>query len=446
MVTALLPSLTILCLRKKPKETHHYPGTVSTQDIPSITSENASLHSNLRPQDIDDSATTTKPVHIARPSLLAGIVGTFTGLGALLALVVFMPLPVQFRKLGMSTAQALVDTYYVVAATAFVVALGIFVGLKDVNGEGDARCPTVDRSMKTSNRFPIALRSSYMAMLWKAARLGLTNPLIGLGYLGGFVARASSVGITLFIPLYVNVYFTSSGRCAIDDTFEAKLHCRQAYILAAELTGASQLVALLVAPLFGFLSDRFPRFHLPLLGAAASGVVGYLSFASLDDIELHGTSSDVWVFVIVSLLGISQIGSIVGSLGLLSRGVLNLEDVHSQEPGPMVQNDTSQRVLDCHPPSYDSQEGECYRNDESAGLLRHDCSRDNSFQHLKGSIAGVYSLVGATGILLLTKVGGVLFDAKDTAAPFFLLAFVNFLLLATGIGINVYDVTMKRRT
>ena len=63
--------------------------------------------------------------------------------------------------------------------------------------------------------------------------------------------------------------------------------------------------------------------------------------------------------------------------------------------------------------------------------------------HLKGSIAGVYSLGGGAGILILTKVGGVLFDSAREGAPFFLLAGFNGLLLLGVVGVAVARLVRK---
>lgn len=67
--------------------------------------------------------------------------------------------------------------------------------------------------------------------LLKAVRLGFQVPSLGLAYLGGFVARASSIGITSFIPLLVNTYFISSGLCDKSERNPADVRetCRGAY-------------------------------------------------------------------------------------------------------------------------------------------------------------------------------------------------------------------------
>ena len=241
----------------------------------------------------------------------------------------------------------------------------------------------------------------------------------------------------------MNAYYISSGLC--DDTGhtpqDLKARCREAYVLAAELTGVSQLVALLFAPIFGFLADRFRRFNVPLLTAALTGLVGYIGLAFLASPQTKGAHGTPWIFVIMALLGISQIGAIVCSLGLLGRGVLDLQaektlsapaasDLVARAEGhDFNRNETTGSI---EPPDDDNHEGA-----ERAPLLR---GRRHSQNYLKGSIAGVYSLAGGVGILLLTKVGGLLFDKVSPVAPFVMISAFNFFLLAAGIVSGIYAV------
>lgn len=64
---------------------------------------------------------------------------------------------------------------------------------------------------------------------------------------------------------------------------------------------------------------------------------------------------------------------------------------------------------------------------------------------MKGSMAGVYSLAGGAGILLLTKLGGFLFDKLSPGAPFYMLAMFNGLLLFAGIGCGVMAEINRRQ-
>ncbi|KAG9243143.1 MFS transporter-like protein [Calycina marina] len=384
--------------------------------------------------------TDTKSESSSSPPRLAGLVGVFTGCGALVALSLFLPLPAQFSHIeGVTQGQAVADSFYVVGGIALLVACLCFFGLRGLQGEdgkgwrlllGKAPASSCYESINQSEnlestRVPFL---PYWRLLIDSAMLGFGDTQIGLGYLGGFVARASSVGISLFIPLYINAYFIRNGFCQgspNDPSPELKKECRAAYTLSAELTGVSQLIALLCAPAFGYLSDRYRRFNIPLLVASIFGIAGYTAFANLvspeiEDVEGRGGSPVV--FLIVALIGISQIGAIVCSLGLLGRGVLGDEGgynmssqlEHTQAGGAL---ETSSLVA--KPP------------------------QPTSRGHLKGSIAGVYSLSGGAAILLLTKLGGYLFDNLSMGAPFYMMAIFNCILLVVGTGASVFQ---ERRT
>ncbi|MCJ1251352.1 hypothetical protein MMC30_008584 [Trapelia coarctata] len=457
MVTAILPSMTAVEFNGREDGVAYGPNrTNGHMEAPSVSSELTITPARLREQpppkqSIDEA----KGTHVS-PTRLAGIVGMFTGCGALIALGLFLPLPTQFRNVGVSAGQALTDTFYVVGATAFLVALFCFVGLRRLKGEEgkDWRAAFLHRPEHSPMDGNVAL--PYYILMKASVQLGLKNQLIGLGYLGGFVARASSVGISLFIPLYVNHYFISSGLCKIDDPLETKDQCHEAYVLAAKLTGTSQLVALLFAPVFGYLADRYRRFHIPLLAASLSGIIGYVGFANLKSPETRGRSGSPLVYVIVALLGISQIGCIVCSLGLLGRGISGLEDTDNSKLSSDAASNRRHEILDDHVDQMDitatgtldstlfpdeNVEGE----HESTGLLGQHGSKNSPRNHLKGSIAGIYSLGGGAGILLLTKLGGFLFDTKSPASPFYMLSLFNLLLLAVGVGCGVFETVRIRQ-
>ena len=63
---------------------------------------------------------------------------------------------------------------------------------------------------------------------------------------------------------------------------------------------------------------------------------------------------------------------------------------------------------------------------------------------LKGSIAGVYSFGGGAGILILTKLGGKLFDSWTPGAPFFIMAVFNAILLVAVVVVGGIGVVMRR--
>ena len=157
--------------------------------------------------------------------------------------------------------------------------------------------------------------------------------------------------------------------------------------------------------------------------------------------QAKGEHASSWIFVIMALLGISQIGAIVCSLGLLGRSVLGSHvereqlapaspDLVAQVEGPSsTSNNTAGSTIASSEPNVNSEYAA-----EDAPLLR---ARGSSNNHLKGSIAGVYSLAGGVGILLLTKIGGLLFDKVSPVAPFLMISAFNFLLLAAGTASGI---------
>ncbi|KAF2477324.1 cytochrome P450 [Lindgomyces ingoldianus] len=451
MVTAILPTMTIANTLHDPRSPTRGANGPSHTMAASISSELTITPARFRSRSptIDNHP---KKDTGASTSQLAGLVGMFTGCGALVALLIFLPLPTRFQRAGASPAMAVADSFYAVGAVAILVALGCFFGLRSLPGEegkGWSRLVSIksDKASETvSSDRPIL---PYPRLFLTSIELAFRSRNIGLGYLGGFVARASSVGISLFIPLFVNAYFLRTGKCSVadpSDPTDIKDACPRAYTLAAALTGVSQLVALLSAPLFGYLSGRFRKFNVPLLIAALSGIIGYSAFGSLKSPDPESEGGTGAVFFIVALLGISQIGAIVCSLALLGRGIQNdkVENAESDSTETAT-NGTSHPSAGATPPITPP----ITPATEDAPLLgrSHNPSRPSSpsnpqtHNHLKGSIAGTYSLLGGFGILLLTKAGGALFDTSGPGAPFFMMASFNALLLVVGLGVGVWEIT-----
>ncbi|KAL9105092.1 MAG: hypothetical protein Q9163_000010 [Psora crenata] len=363
----------------------------------------------------------------ATPTRLAGTIGLATGLGALISLLVFLRLPYVIEQRGANPSQALSYSYYIVGTMAIILSIACFFGLSHLRGEDEKGWK---RLLSGSVVEVEVSRRSYK--LFKAVKLGFENHSLGLAYLGGFVARASSVGISTFIPLFVNSYYISSGYCDADghDLEDVREHCRGAYVLSAKLTGVSQTAALVFAIVFGISAEKWRRFNAPQNLAALVGLIGYIALAILNTPETGGQDGNPFVYLIMVMLGISQIGAIVCSLGLLGRCVLGMENVDSRA-GQSLEASSDSDILDA----------ERNEADESNPLIPKVDARV-SYEDMKGTIAGVYSLAGGIGILLLTKVGGLLFDRASTAAPFYILAIFNGILVLAG----VLDAILGRET
>ncbi|KAL1839952.1 hypothetical protein VTJ49DRAFT_996 [Mycothermus thermophilus] len=403
-----------------------------------------------------------------KPSALAGWVGLFTGCGALVALSLFLPLPAQFSRIeGLALANAVRYSFYVVGAVAFLVGFFTFFGLRGLRGEegkglrmllglrGSRPQETDPPSSPTFRHTPLP----YHHLLKRAILLGLSDSDIALGYLGGFVARASTVAISLFVPLFVNAYFFGHGFChgsPTDPSPELKKECRQAYVLASILTGVAQLVGLVCAPLFGYLSSRRSKMvvNWPVAVSAVLGVVGYLAFSRLPSPELKdidGRGGGPGVLILAALIGASQIGAIVCSLGSLGRGVLKADVAGEDES-----SHTSVLAFPLDGSEGLNGDGQCQvdgtvNNPESPLLGSRSQSPTRnppstvSRVALKGSVAGVYSWCGGAAILLLTKLGGYLFDAWSRGAPFYLMAVFNAVLLLASVGIDLGRAAKARR-
>ena len=377
------------------------------------------------------------PTSNAGTSQLAGLVGMFTGTGALLALAIFLPLPAYFQSHNATPAHSVQYSFYIVAAIAFIVAIGIFFGLRNLPGEHGKSISALFRSSDSkldteANTATSIPQPSYLDLLLTSLRLGVTDSTISLAYMGGFVARASSVAISLFIPLFVNAYFVRTGLCASNphNLPDIKQECERAYKLAAALSGIAETAALICAPIFGWLGGKVGKgkAEWPLLGASAVGVVGYVLFGFLRSPDaFHGQDDGgQWAMLAVVLIGVSQIGSIVCSLSLLGRGVNQGSDVKN----------TATRATDTE----GSESAPLLLNSEVA---KEGIVADRS--QLKGSIAGIYSLAGGAGILLLTKLGGALFDSWTPGAPFFIMAIFNAMLLVAVLLVSGGSALLKRR-
>jgi len=371
-----------------------------------------------------------------------------TGLGALVALGLFLPLPTRFQEGGISPADAVAYSFYVVGGVALLVATICLFGLRNLPGEEYKGWSRLFQShlSKPDNVSDGPCLLSYPQMLFTSLNLAVRDVDIGLGYLGGFVARASSVAISLFIPLFVNHYFITSGLCPENpdetpqDPSEVKRNCQRAYLVASMLTGVSQLIALLSAPLFGYLNAHYSTHKIPLLLASAAGTAGYVAFGMLKSPDPKSEDGSFGVYFIVMLLGISQIGAIVCSLDLINRGIQTEDPETETEDDFAVYNGNENGTVSPLPaatsvdsPSHERAAQIDGANESTPLMPSHLCrvQASTSRKHLKGSIAGVYSLCGGVGILLLTKLGGLMFDKVDIGTPFYMMAGFNAVLFVT---------------
>lgn len=185
MVTAILPSM--IAPHKNSDRANLPNKTLNVRNChefsPSISSE-----LTVTPQRLHHHQPAPRRSSVdIMPTRLAGVVGIFTGCGALLALGFFLRLPDIIQRMGTSPGEALADTYYIVGALSLVLALLCFLGLRNLHGEDEKGW----RNLIYGGPDDLQSKLSSLRSLVDAVVLGFKDPLLGLGYLGGFVARAS---------------------------------------------------------------------------------------------------------------------------------------------------------------------------------------------------------------------------------------------------------------
>ncbi|KAJ3289610.1 hypothetical protein HDU79_003914 [Rhizoclosmatium sp. JEL0117] len=322
---------------------------------------------------------------------MAGLVGLCSGCGALLALFLFMPLPLKFDYV----IHGLQATYLIeregldqVVVTTSSIDLARNSGdSMDVTSEtylvspnqSGARgsCPVMQNLDQDAVTITQIREDSPLAgpkSVWQTAKEGILaakDPKVLLGYVGSFLARGDTVIITLFIPLWVYKRYIDLGQCTVSGPEDPDIRdvCAAAFKRASAISGVAQTFALVGAPLFGFLADRFHASNVVLFNALL-GLISYLFMFYADPIQAY-------VFAIVIFVGLSEIGLVIGNISLV----------------------TNSKSVD---------------------------------KSIRGSVAGVSSACGAVGILLSSKLGGWLFDHWREGAPFLVLAVGHLLAVICG--------------
>ncbi|KAI9330294.1 major facilitator superfamily domain-containing protein [Obelidium mucronatum] len=355
---------------------------------------------------------------------MAGLVGLCSGCGALVALFVFMPLPLKFQDI----VEGIQITYLIVGLLSVIFSVLLFFFLtaqshpsetplsaasdqdllaeNGVSGSSQsphdfaiadqdaARCPVMQQGAQRQEEPGRQQHEDEgdgedeetqktLFQMGKEGFLAARDPKVLLGYVGSFLARGDTVIITLFIPLWVYKRYIEAGLCVapggINDP-DIKDDCRAAYSRASVISGIAQTAALVGAPVFGYLADRIEAKNVVLLNAFV-GLVAY-SLMFVADPMLG------YVFAVVIFVGLSEIGLVIGNMSLV----------------------TDSKSVD---------------------------------KSIRGSVAGVSSMCGAVGILISSKLGGLLFDQWREGAPFLILAVGH--LIAVVVGVFVVFFCHKQR-
>lgn len=314
---------------------------------------------------------------------LAGSSGLGSGLGALFALFVLLPLPLSIGSR---------NTFLIVGGGSFVLAVVSFFGYgrhtnQDVSNEGIPINYTNPSSIaqeeatsdvRSSTDSLIQHRKHYWSSFISSARDGIcvTDPNIILGYLTSFFARSDSTSITLFIPLWVYHHYIITNQCVVDTNSPfLKDLCPSAYIRSSIISGVCQTIALVSAPFLGFLCDRVNPARVVLFSSALVST-GYFFLAYA---EVNGKL----IFLYITLIGLGEMGLIISTLSLVTDPKIN--------------------------------EGS------------------------RGGVGGISGVCGGIGILITSVLGGLLFDSWWAGAPFFILGVGNAMLTIAAVVVAMIN-------
>lgn len=237
-----------------------------------------------------------------------------------------------------------------------------------------------------------------------AAIAGLTSLVTFVGLQGGrAVSHASRDLRTLLQTGFAEVrasprlklacvsYFVSRGDLTVFVMFfslwlvnvgtEAGMTTAAAQGAAGRLFGVAQLSMLLVTPIIGWMVDRLDRV-VALAISMGIAFVGYLALGIVSD-PLHSP----WMYLAAFLGGAGEAAVVVSGPALVG-----------QEAKP----------------------------------------------HARGSVIGFVLLFGALGVLVNSKISGVLFDDWMYQGPFVLMAFMNLLVLVLALATRAWEVRSGR--
>ncbi|KAI3407131.2 hypothetical protein KGF56_000033 [Candida oxycetoniae] len=308
------------------------------------------------PQETADLPHDSAVVRSKKNGGFAGILGMCTGIGAIASVCILIPLPVEIVDwTGTSAKQGLKYSYLVVALFALVSMLILY---RFLYSTGSSVIQDAARGHT----------QTYWKMIREGFEFSKNSRDARLAFAGAFVARATTVATTAFIPLVVYNFYYSKGECK-NSSWSEKDSCYEGYKFAAILNGVAQTVALVSAPLWAYLVDRFGKNTIAI--ASGLGAFGSLGLSCNTNFEKYNPKT-VSCFFFVSVIGLSQIGLVICSMSTLS----GISNAHS----------------------------------------------------IIGSLSGLYSFCGGIGIMVIILFGGIIADSW-ILGPFFVLGLFNLTLL-----------------
>jgi MFS family permease len=270
-----------------------------------------------------------------------GLVGVMNGVGAMIAVFGLVQIPGVLLDNGYSVREAGQFTYYAAAVLAAFTAIVMWLGL-----------------MKHESRHSEDVL--HVRQLLREGLAAAKDPGVALAYGAAFVSRGHLLVIGSFLSVWINKAGTLAGMSPGEVTERIGM-----------IVGISQGVALLAAPIAGWLADRVNRV-LAVIIIQAIAVVGFSSLWLVSD-PFSGL-----MIGLTCIAAAGQIGSIITAQVL----------VQQQAPA-----------------------------------------------NIRGSVIGFWGLCGSAGILVTTSLGGLLFDRWTEAGPFVMMGGFSLLLIVWAVSV-----------
>ncbi|WP_084957969.1 MFS transporter [Thermoactinospora rubra] len=214
-----------------------------------------------------------------------GLLGLFSGIGAVVSVLVLVRLPTVLERGGMSPEAAGRTGFLIVAALTL---LGALVLRFTLSPSWSARSE------------PRVRLTTLVAQGVKLAR----DPGVALSYAASFVARADLALVASFLSLWIADHART----------ERGMSATEAVARAGAVVGIAYTVIVLGAPLYGWLGDRMKRQNVVIL-AQAVAAAAYLSTLLVGDPLGPG------MMIVAAFIGLGEIGVITTAGPLLAQQV-----------------------------------------------------------------------------------------------------------------------------
>ncbi|NUR88259.1 MAG: MFS transporter [Nonomuraea sp.] len=219
-----------------------------------------------------------------------GWLGFFSGVGAMIAVLVLVRLPDMLAKGGMDPAAAARTGFLIVAGLVLLGALAL-------------RFTLAPPKHKSANRTVEAPRVPLTRLMGEGFKLA-RDPGVALSYAAAFVARADLALVASFLSLWI-VDYAKAAR---------GMSATEALAKSGAIVGIAYTVIVLGAPLFGWLGDRMKRQNVVIL-AQLVAAAAYLSTLLVSDPLGPG------MMLVAAFIGLGEIGVVTTLSPLLAQQV-----------------------------------------------------------------------------------------------------------------------------